>query len=448
MIAKDCGRGLGRMLVAVMAFGAVGGSALVLAQQPQPGPRGAGYAPARGQAQPQQPAAADDSKIRMNRNEQPRLVQTAIPVNPTDAIALVNGEPITRGQLADECIVRKGNEILETLIARKLIEQAIRKRNLEVTPAEIDAEIDHIAATLGGGMPRENWLRTLDKERGISPAQYARDIIYPTIALRKLAVGRVQVTEQDMKDAHEANFGARLRCRIITVEKQQAAIEIWNSLQANPAGFEKIAKERSTDTSSKAIGGLLPEAISRHAHPRSVSDPAFAQLVDGDPKDKDPSHVPKDGDITGPIQVNDAVWIIVKREEVIPSKNVDPNDKMLRAQLYNQLQEVKIKEAMTKVFEELTDHADIDNRLTGTFKVANEKDHPVVRDVKDRDVKLMGGQSPETKAPARAIAPAAGRTSVTPAGISPDVAAKATKLSQPLAPGRSPQAPAPAPAQP
>ena len=93
-------------------------------------------------------------------------------------------------------------------------------------------------------MSREAWLRTLDKERQISPAQYARDIIYPTIALRKLATGRVQVTDQDMKDAFEANFGPRLHCRIITVEKQQQAVEIWNSLQTNPGGFERIAVRR------------------------------------------------------------------------------------------------------------------------------------------------------------------------------------------------------------
>lgn len=447
MIAKDCGRGLGRMLVAVAAFGSAAGTGIVLAQPPQAGARGS-YAPAVGQAPVAQQPSAADSKIRMSRGEQPRLVQTAIPVNPTDEIALVNGEPITRAQLADECIVRKGQEILDTLIARKLIDQAIRQRKLEVTPAEIDREIEDVAMRLGGGMGREAWLRTLDKERGISPAQYARDIIYPTIALRKLAVGRIQVTEQDLKDAYEANFGARLICRIITVEKQQTAVEIWNALQANPAGFEKIAKERSTDAATKALGGLLSEPIARHAHPRSVSDPAFKQLVDGDPKDKDPSHAPKDGDFTGPIQVNDVAWIIIKREGLIASKNVDPNDKLIRAQLHAQLQEVKIKEAMTKVFEELMDAAAIDNRLSGTFKVANEKAHPDVQELKDRDVRLMAGERPNAKAAPRSSAPAGGRSSVTPTGIPADVASKASKLTQPLAPGRAQPAPAPAPAQP
>ncbi len=354
MIARDYGRGWRRMLIVAAALG---GSSLVLAQQPQAGGRGAA------QVQAQQPAA--DPKVRLPQGEPPRLVPTAVPVNPTDAIALVNGEPITRAQLADECIVRKGQEILDTLIARKLIEQELRRRKLDVTQAEVDREIEDVAMKLGGGLSREAWLRTLDKERGISPAQYARDIIYPTIALRKLAAGRVQVTERDMKDAFEANFGAKLHCRIITVDKQQQAIQLWEELKKNPGAFHNLAKTHSTDQSTRALGGYLSEPIARHAHPRSVSDPAFEQLVDGDPKDKNPDRAPKDGDITGPIQVNEMAWILIKRETIDPPKNVDPNDKMVRDGLYRQLEDVKTKEAMTKVFEELTEAAKIDNAADG-----------------------------------------------------------------------------------
>src|SRR5690349_5393710 len=42
--------------------------------------------------------------------ETPRLVPTEIPVNPTDPIAIVNNEVITRRQLSDECVARKGQE--------------------------------------------------------------------------------------------------------------------------------------------------------------------------------------------------------------------------------------------------------------------------------------------------------------------------------------------------
>jgi foldase protein PrsA len=205
----------------------------------------------------------------------PTLVPKIVPVNPNDAIALINNEPISRRQLADECVARKGQEILETLIARKLIDQALRARKLDVTAAEIDEEIDRVAENIAH-VSRQNWLRTLDKERNISPVQYARDIIYPALALRKLASDRVQVTAKDMKDSFEAQYGDKLRCRLIMVDKLPKANEIWEKLRANPGGFEKLAKDHSMDTGSRSLGGLLAEPITRHAYPRSVSDAASA----------------------------------------------------------------------------------------------------------------------------------------------------------------------------
>ena len=150
----------------------------------------------------------------------------AIPVNPTDPIGIMNNEVITRQQLADECVARKGEEILETLIARELIHAGCAGcPAVSATAAEIDQEIDNVAMRVGG-ISREAWLRTLDKERGISPVQYARDIIFPALALRKLAAQRVQVTPQDVKDAFEAQYGDKLRCRMIMVDKIQTAKEI------------------------------------------------------------------------------------------------------------------------------------------------------------------------------------------------------------------------------
>ena len=113
--------------------------------------------------------------VRLDQLNVPGVQVTAIPVNPSDPIAIVNNQIISRQQLADECVARKGKEILETLINRTLIEQALKGRKQDITAAEIDQEIDNVAHRFGIG--REAWLRTLDKERGISPVQYARDII-------------------------------------------------------------------------------------------------------------------------------------------------------------------------------------------------------------------------------------------------------------------------------
>ena len=119
---------------------------------------------------------------------------------------------------------------------------------------------------------------------------------------------------QDLKNAFEAQYGDKLRCRLIMVDNLQKAQEIWEELRKNPGGFEKLAQERSMDSGSRSLGGLLAEPITRHAYPQHVSDAAFRQLVDGDPNDKDPAHKPKDGDFTGPIQVAEATWVLLKRE--------------------------------------------------------------------------------------------------------------------------------------
>lgn len=418
MFAKERGRKVRRVLFALALMGTVGAIRPAHAQNPFRKSRAAAAAAAASASEPA------GGKAQAAPEARPRLEITAIPVNGTDPIAVINGEVITRTQLADECVVRKGEEILETLVAKKLIEQALRKSKMEVTAAEIDQEIDNVAMKVAG-IGREAFLRTLDKERGISPIQYARDIIYPALALRKLAKSRVQVTPKDMQDAFEAQYSDKLRCRMIMVDKLQTAKEIWEEVRKNPGGFEKLAMDRSMDSSSRSLGGLLSEPISRHAYPQTVSDAAFSQLVDGDLKDKDPSHKPADGAFTGPIQVAEATWVLLRRESHVPAATgVSLSDEKVKKSTYEMIFEVKLKEAMGAYMVGLMEAAQIDNKLTGRVKLANESVDM------DQEVKLMGGNKGTSTIPnARTVA--AGKTP-TPAALSPEVAKQAESLTKKL----------------
>jgi foldase protein PrsA len=432
MIAKDRGR---RARAYVVGLTLLGGAAtgLVTAQAQQ----------ATGKARVGL-GSKPEPKVRLDQIDVPGVKPTAVPVNPTDAIATVNGQVISRQQLADECVARKGKEVLETLINRQIVDQALRARKLEITAAEIDAEIDSVAGRFGIG--REAWLRTLDKERGISPLQYARDIIYPALALRKLAVGRFEVTDEDRKKAFDAQYGDKLRCRIIMVDKLSKAQEIWEALRKNPAGFEKMAEQQSMDVGTRSLGGLLAEPITRHAPPETVADAAFAQLVDGDPNDTDKAHKPKNGDITGPIQGAESTWILLRREDLIPAvANVSLKDENIYKKTTEIVYEVKLREAMGVVFEELIKKAAIENLLVGTMKLADEENEPEYR--VDKDVKLMsnaGDGVPESSG--RAKAHAAAGTSQTkakaprPVAVSAEAAAEFDKGH--LKPSAAPAVPA------
>ena len=97
--------------------------------------------------------------------------------------------------------------------------------------------------------------------------------------------------------------------------------------------------------------------------------------------------------------------------------------------------EVKLKEAMGRLFEELVKAAAIENRLTGTVKLANEERNPDYG--KDQDVQLMSGQNAKGGDPRgqAAAAPGARMKMPPPAALSPDAAKQFEKLNRPLKPG-------------
>ena len=387
---------------------------------------------------PGKAAAANGSLPVPKAQALPPLRQVQIPVNPTDPIAVINGEVITRQQLSDECVALEGKKVLETLIARRLIDQAMRQSKLQVTPAEVDQEIENVGMATAR-MTGEVWLRTLEANRGISPARYRRDIIYPTLALKKLAASRVQVTENDLKEAFAANFGERVRCRMIMVNSLQAANAIWNELQKNPDGFDRIAKERSMDQSTRASGGMIPEPIARYANPRTISKAIFEQLVDGNAGDKDSNGKPikpKDGSITGPIQL-DANFVIIRRDELLPAKESakfsDPN---VQSMLKAQVAQAKQEDAVASMFYDLMKASTIDNKLTGQVKMANEDEQAAEarQAVSDQGVKLMSNPG-ETAPPAATgnrvpsnIKTTPANAPVTPSGVPADAVSTARQV--------------------
>jgi foldase protein PrsA len=348
-------------------------------------------------------------------------------VNPNDPVAVINGELITRQQLADECFVRKGIEILETMIARKLVDQEIKKRHLDVTPAEVDAEIERVAHEVAG-VTREQWLAALAKDKNISPAQYARDIIYPSIALRKLAAPRVKVTPADIQEAMESRYGTKLRCRIIMVESQQKAIAIWNDLNTKKISWETAVATYSFDQATKAVGGMLSEPIARHAEPRNVTDAVFRDLVDGDPTR---AAKPKDGDVSSVIELaketGTPAWVIFKREGVVAAQTYDKNDPKGRKLFESAIYEAKVQAEIGEVFNQLARAAAIENKLTGSLKLANEEEKS--QSLVDGNVKLMSdpnGAIPDQKA--KATGPAGKATVAPPSGVSAQDLKDAEKL--------------------
>ena len=142
-----------------------------------------------------------------------------------------------------------------------------------VTQEEISAEIDRMAKRFKLG--REQWLDLLERERGIGREEYVRDILWPTLALRKLAADQLTVTEDELTKAHEMRYGPAVHARLLVVSSRAEAEEIHAQLAKRPEEFARLAMKHSEDVNSASIGGLI-QPIRRHMGDASLEQAVFS----------------------------------------------------------------------------------------------------------------------------------------------------------------------------
>jgi parvulin-like peptidyl-prolyl isomerase len=256
-----------------------------------------------------------------------------------DVMAVVNGQDIRRDALASACVERFGDEVLEDLVNQRLIMHHCRNRGIEVTDQEIEAEIDRMAARFKIG--REQWLQMLERERGVNVARYKR-ILWQVLALRKCAADELAVSEEQLKKAHEAQFGQAVKCRLIVVQDRQLADQLQRQLTAQPADFPRLAMQHSVDVNSASIGGLI-QPIRRH-----VGDPTIERAV----------FSLQQGQISPVIPVGEQ-FAILKCEGQVPARNVPLES--VREELSEQIREDKVRDVANARLREMQDAATVQN---------------------------------------------------------------------------------------
>jgi foldase protein PrsA len=270
-----------------------------------------------------------------------------------NSVAKVGTQFISYDELAAECVARHGKEILDNLVNRKIIQQACDAQGIEVSEAEVNAEINKIAKKFG--LDRDNWLKMLQAERNVTPPQYKRDIIWPMLALKKLAGEDVTITPEQLKKAFVRNYGPRVKAKAIVLDNQRRANEVWAKVNAKPEDFERLAREHSIDPASKPLDGVIPP-IPMHAGSPDLERAAFKL---------------KEGEISGVIQVGLNQFIIIKCEG-----RTDPtvtDIKEVKDILEQELHEEQVQKAVANIFEKLKSEARVDNYLTGISTAGERK---------------------------------------------------------------------------
>ncbi|MBC5825951.1 MAG: peptidylprolyl isomerase [Candidatus Eremiobacteraeota bacterium] len=226
--------------------------------------------------------------------------------NPDDkAVATVNGQKITKGQLdarLEGCAAPQcpgGKTTLQQIVQQQLVFQYAKDNKIDVTDAEINAELDKIKQRF----PGDQFQQVL-KTQGLT-LDDAKNVLREQLIVRKAVDKNIHLSDADVKSYFTKNSAlfntpAQMRARHILVKSKAEADSIEAQLRKG-ANFADLARKYSVDPGSKDKGGEL-----------GFFGPG--QML---PQFDAAAHALKPGQISPPVQTSFG-WHIIQLEEKKP----------------------------------------------------------------------------------------------------------------------------------
>ncbi|WP_304457824.1 peptidyl-prolyl cis-trans isomerase [Alicyclobacillus sendaiensis] len=258
-------------------------------------------------------------------------------------VAMVGNTPITRQELAQQSEAYAGSAMLEELIANALIEQAAAEQHVTATNAEINQQLT--AIELQNGITSAAQLNSLLAQNHMTKAQLLSQI-RDNILAAKLAEARVRVTDKQIASYYKQNVSMftvpeTRKIAVIAVKTKADAEKALAEIRSGTP-FASVAKSMSTDTATRAKGGLLGtfSLAELKAEQPSIASAAFAL---------------KAGAVSEPIKVQGG-YELVQCQAITP-QHVQPLS-AVRSQIIEAIKQQNA-ESETKLVAELAKSADI-----------------------------------------------------------------------------------------
>lgn len=273
------------------------------------------------------------------------LVKPPFVPNKAEAVATVNGKEITKDQLYDELSKAGGGEAaLDELIMKELVRQEAAKKNITVTAADIDKEIETYKKNFGS----EENLNLALTQSGMT-MELLRESIEMNQLLTKILEPEVKVTDEQVKQTFEENKASfdtpeQVRASVILVKTEAEANEIIKELKAGK-DFAELAKRKSLDEATKANGGDT-DFFARGEREEAVENAAFKLAKD---------------EISGAVKTSDGYQVIklTDRKEA-HSATLEEKKEEIRKTLVSQ----QVSQLSGSWLNEVRNKADIKNMLT------------------------------------------------------------------------------------
>lgn len=173
-----------------------------------------------------------------------------------ETVATVNATKISKDRLYDALVLAGGPATLENLITEELIAQQAKAGNVNISDADVQAEIKMIKESF----PSEEVFNQTIAQYGMTLDTLTKDTKV-NLTIRKILEPKTDVTDAEIKefyDTNKASLGTpeEVQASHILVATKEEAQAVLDQLKQG-GDFAAIAKEKSIDPGSKDKGGDL-----------------------------------------------------------------------------------------------------------------------------------------------------------------------------------------------
>ena len=171
------------------------------------------------------------------------------------AVAVVNGQKITKGELDDRLEGQGGKNVLAAMVQQALVFQYATAQHIDVTDADISKRVQEIQSRFPPGQ-----FEAIIKGQGLT-LEDVKNIAREQLILEKAVDKTITVSDAAVKDYFDKNHvqfdtQPQVRARHILVKTKADADTVEAQLKTG-ANFADLAKKFSTDPGTKDKGGEL-----------------------------------------------------------------------------------------------------------------------------------------------------------------------------------------------
>ncbi len=267
-------------------------------------------------------------------------------------VAVVNGEAISRSELANACLGRYGKEVLQSMVNKMLIEMECQRRSIVISEDEIYQQLERVAKGVGvEGMSVQQYLQIVSEKKNISPQRIKDEIVWTDLALRKLAAGSFTVTPEEVTNMINREYGPKVQVRLIVESSREQAEILLQAARKNPEQFGTLAKNYSLDPATAPYMGLSPNPF---------------KMGDVEPAAETVLFALQEGEISEVVELYGQFYIFQCQRRYPASQLSDEQSKLVQDRIQGLLATAKLDEQAPLIFKELQSRAQVVNVLNDT----------------------------------------------------------------------------------